>query len=564
MTLATDLTLLAATKTAIKAAIENKGVTVGAIPFSQYPAKIDSISSNDGVWTQQKYDAVLAAASSNLQWADWRALSPVGPTEQRFSGLYPVYEQGVTYCAIHATGAYTVDWGDGVVENFDSGIQANHIYSFASAQLGGVVASVNAKQAIVTVTPQAGHQLTSISCDKFHPSELPTWSNTRRCRWLEVSLGSPYFTGITLRNTIFGGGGGSSLVKAHIANMGLMTVADSMFYGCASLTIVSMSNTASVTNMSNMFNRCHSLAAVSLFDTASVTTLDNMFTQCAALTTVPLFNTASVTNMSNMFQSCTSLTTVPLFNTASVTNMSNMFQGCAALTTVPLFNTASVTTMSGMFLYCASLTTVPLFNTASVTSMSNMFQGGMSLTTVPLFNTASVRNMSSMFSQCRVLTTVPLFNTASVTNISSMFNQCTSLAKVPLFNTASVTTMSGMFGSCYSLTTIPLFNTASVTATAGMFTGCPNLRSVPALNFNATTSSDTFPGNLIWLTSVLATFRIGVSLINSGLSALALNEFFAAQPSPATAGAILAIAGNPGAATCDRTIATAKGWAVTG
>lgn len=43
-TIAEKLNLLLSTKAAIKAAIEAKGVTVGNIPFSQYPGKISLIS----------------------------------------------------------------------------------------------------------------------------------------------------------------------------------------------------------------------------------------------------------------------------------------------------------------------------------------------------------------------------------------------------------------------------------------------------------------------------------------------------------------------------------------
>lgn len=43
MTIADSLILLNSTKQAIKTAIENKGVTVGSIPFAQYPGKIGDI-----------------------------------------------------------------------------------------------------------------------------------------------------------------------------------------------------------------------------------------------------------------------------------------------------------------------------------------------------------------------------------------------------------------------------------------------------------------------------------------------------------------------------------------
>ena len=43
MAISDKLTKLAQTKSAIKTAIETKGVTVGSIPFGEYPAKIEAI-----------------------------------------------------------------------------------------------------------------------------------------------------------------------------------------------------------------------------------------------------------------------------------------------------------------------------------------------------------------------------------------------------------------------------------------------------------------------------------------------------------------------------------------
>jgi surface protein len=271
-----------------------------------------------------------------------------------------------------------------------------------------------------------------------------------------------------------------SLQTVPLFNTASATNMSNMFEGCLSLQTVPLFNTASVTGMTNMFEGCLSLQTVPLFNTASVTGMTNMFLDCYSLQTVPLFNTASVTNMSNMFDSCRSLQTVPLFNTASVTNMTSMFGNCYSLQSVPLFNTASVTNMSNMFSGCVSLQTVPLFNTASATNMSSMFSGCVSLQTVPLFNTASVTSMSSMFNNCYSLESVPLFNTASVTSMSSMFLDCNSLQTVPLFNTASVTSMSSMFNNCYSLQNIPELNLTKVSTSSNNAMGFGNATATSA------------------------------------------------------------------------------------
>ena len=237
-----------------------------------------------------------------------------------------------------------------------------------------------------------------------------------------------------------------------------------MFQNCSSLTTVPLFNTASVTTMQAMFSSCFSLQSVPLFNTASVTTMTQMFNLCYSLQSVPLFNTVLVQDMSNMFNTCSSLTTVPLFNTVAVTTMSQMFQSCTSLTSVPLFNMAANTNMSSMFNTCSSLTTVPLFNTALVTTFNNTFGSCGALQTVPLFVTTSATNMASMFTVCSGLQIVPLFNTASVTTMSSMFNACNALQTVPLFVTTALTNVSSMFSSCTSLRQIPELNLSKVSS----------------------------------------------------------------------------------------------------
>jgi surface protein len=438
--------------------------------------------------------------------ADWLALPTVNPGDQKLVGLFPVYDADSNYIAILVSGDYTVDWGDGTVENFGASVKAVHNYVYASIP-AGTLSVRGYRQVVVTVTPQIGQSLTSIdlTADPFSPS-----LNLLDIPWLDVALGSSVLSTLRFYNivtnfnlskmeriTIVDNGTiadfsnmfqlCSSLQEVSLILNNCVTCAD-MFKDCPSLQIVSLFNTASVTNFNNMFNGCPSLQTVPLFNTASATNFSNMFASCSSLQTVPLFNTASAIDFNYMFSNCVSLQTVPLFNTASVTTFDGMFTGCVSLQTVPLFNTASVTNFTNMFANCASLQTVPLFNTASATTFNNMFTGCVSLQTVPLFNTASATNFGGMFYGCSSLQTVPLFNTASVTNFTSMLASCVSLQTVPLFNTASATTFNSMFSNCVSLQTVPLFNTASATDFGNMFSSCSSLQTVPLFNTASVTN----------------------------------------------------------------------------
>ena len=440
--------------------------------------------------------------------------------------------------------------------------------------------------ATVTITPQGGNNLTSINLFvKHNQSGLVNGYSTG---WLDLAFAASTITTLTI------GSSATTIRQSYIERVRLnqlgaitsfislfhglralqnveiastittVTNTTSMFTDCFSLQTAPLFNTAAVTNMTQMFQLCRNLQTVPLFNTALVTNMSGMFNACSSLQTVPLFNTVAVTNMNSMFGTCQSLQTVPLFNTAAVTNMGTMFNTCNSLTTVPLFNTAAVTDMSGMFSTCTSLQTIPLFNTALVTNMSSMFNNCFSLQTVPLFNTVSVNNMSSMFNTCRSLKSVPLFNTVAVTNMQQTFSSCLNLQTVPLFNTAAVTNMQQTFTGCIPLQTIPLFNTAAVTNMAGMFTDCSGLVAIPALVVTAV--NDAF-GQMFQTCNSLSrieakNFRFTFSVASCKLSATALNEIYTNLPT--VTAQTITVTGNYGTATDNPSIATAKGWTVTG
>jgi surface protein len=347
-----------------------------------------------------------APADDWVRPADWLTLPTVGDTEQKFVGLMAITNDDSNFAALLARGAYTVDWGDGTVEDIADNVQAEHLYDY-SAISNATLSSRGYKQVIVTVTPQTGSDLTVININRKHSQ---AGLQAYETGWLDIEVGSPNF------------GAGSSIV-----------IGGAEIVRRRWLERVRIANCGGMTNAASMFNTCVALQSVPLFNTASVTTMANMFLNCYALQSVPLFNTASVTSMFNMFNTCVALQSVPLFNTASVASMSSMFNTCYALQSVPLFNTASVTTMASMFASCLALQSVPLFNTASVTSMVNMFQSCIALQSVPLFNASSVTTMATMFNDCRALQSVPAFDASAVTSsagFNNMFSNNNSLSSM--------------------------------------------------------------------------------------------------------------------------------------
>jgi surface protein len=296
------------------------------------------------------YRDFLPAVASGGGWqrpSDWLALPTVTSAEQKFVGLHAVFPEGNNFCAFLFRGAYTVDWGDGVVENVADNVKAEHVYDY-SAISNATLTSRGYKQVIVTVTPQVGQNLTTINFQQRYTGQNVTYATG----WLDVTGSFPNAgSGATIT---FGTSGvttvrHSYLEQATILTIGACTSTNNFFLDCYNLQSVPLFNTALVTSMVSMFSACASLKSVPLFNTALVTNMGSMFFSCQSLLFVPLFNTTSVTSMSTMFQSCNSLNTIPLFNTTSVTNMSSMFQVANGIRNIPALSTASITTSFGDF-----------------------------------------------------------------------------------------------------------------------------------------------------------------------------------------------------------------------
>jgi surface protein len=531
----------------------NKAVS-GAIPWTRDPSWLALPTVGDteqkfvgliAVYPESNFTAFTAAGNYAVDWGDGSALDTYS------SGATALKQYNYSAAALVGTDAPVTltDAGDLVTRTAhgysngntvtlwnvtgSTGPVSGQVYYVINATLntfqiattpGGSPVAITTdgtatllpyRQAIVTVTPQAGQSLTALNLNIRHTA---AGLQAYETGWLDIELGSPNFTttGLVIRT-------GTETVRMRMVER------------------------------------------IRIANPGGNTTCVNMFRDCFSLQSVPLFNTAAVTNMNNMFLNCSSLQSVPLFNTAAVTNMSSMFQGCFSVQSVPLFNTAAVTNMTSMFLNCSSLQSVPLFNTAAVTNMTSMFLNCFSLQSVPLFNTAAVTNMTSMFFSCSSLQSVPLFNTAAVTNMNSMFLNCFSVQSVPLFNTAAVTAMNIMFQNCSSLQSVPLFNTAAVTNMTSMFQGCVSLQSVPALNVSAVSSAGNFTDMFLNCNSVARNqaqqFNFTFSVANNKLSGAALDEIYTNLPT--VVGQTITVTGNFGTATHDPTIATGKGWTVT-
>lgn len=536
--------------------------------------------------------------------------------DNKIVGLYAVWPgdgvgAGGNFFAVSITGAYTIDYGDGTTTNYTSGSTAYYEYDYNDADLAGsdapvtftastdtvnrtahgytngmtvqfyniatttgldegqiyyvINASANTFQvsltdggsavtltndgsatllpykiAVVTITPQAANDLTSVNfLIKHNETGLVSGYSSG---WLDIAIAAP-----SCINLVIGGSSTSvrhmMLERVRINQLGNITDFGDLFYNIYNLRSVVIADTiTTLTDTNSMFFGCYSIVSVPLFDTSSVTNMNYMFRDCRSLTSVPLFDTSSAQYMTGMFYLCYSITSFPAFDTSSALDVSSMFYGCNSITTIPAIDTSSAVIMSSMFNACESLVSIPLIDTSSATTVQSMFSGCNALRFVPPLNTSSATNMATMFYNCYALEAVPLLDTSLATRMESMFYNCYKLKSLPLLDTSSAQNMSGMFYRCYALESIPALTTTSVTSSTNfnnVFFNCYNLARIEAKDFNYT-----------------------FSVASCKLSAAALDEIYTNLPT--TTGQTITVSGNYGIAGDDPTIATAKGWTVTG
>jgi len=364
-------------------------------------------------------DTPVYSVNDWIRPSDWLLIPTIGT--QEFIGLLAITDDEANHIALLCAGNYTVDWGDGTIENFSSGVKANHSYTYSSIS-NLTISSRGYKQVLVRVTPQAGQNLTTVNLQQ----QNSILAKPHTPGWLDISVNGSNITTISL--------GGSTVrlgicERVNIGSIGVITNFNNFFWQCYSLQSVSLFNTASGTNFSQMFKDCYMLKSIPLFVTSAGTNFSSMFSECRLLITIPLLNTAIGTNFSSMFSNCRSLQTIPLINTILGNNFQAMFSGCNNLSSIPLINTQAGLTFDSMFSGCSSLQTIPLLNTAAGTNFYNMFESCSNLTTIPLLNTSAATTVQRMFLYCASIQQVPNLNTALATNFADIFTNCSSVAK---------------------------------------------------------------------------------------------------------------------------------------
>lgn len=561
-TTADKLLAISNSKVAIRDAIVAKGVTVpvGTV-LSDYATKISEITTGGGG---------SETADTWVRPTEWLALPDNVDGVQKVSILNAVFDTDSEFVAFTCQGAYTVDWGDGVTENFADNVKAEHKYTYSDVDLNSdTVATFGYKQCIITITPQAGQNLTKMLFNNFHSSIGSGTVNPLGTGFLDIRVNSLSFTTITIGSTNYLR---HPLLEQCLIGELADTTLNDLFCNCYALQSVTIKDTSNVTSFANMHLNNYALQKMPTYTFRSAgVDVSNMYMGCYSLReTYPLsIRPSSSGAFSSMFNTCKSLKYINLTINSSINfSFSNVFTGCSALEDIKLYftETGKITNLSTCFNY-TKIKESPAIDTSLCTNFSGAFQYCDRLTNLYAYNYASATTLANVLEGCYSLKSVPNFNiTASCTNLNSLCSNCWSLEKAPTFsNSSGVTNTGTMLYACKSLTTLPNYVFGNITTTnVGNFVGnCDSLQIMPSITIGTVyTSNNSVMQNTYSLKRMLMPLRFTFSVANAKMSAAALNEMYSILPT--VTGQTVTVTGNYGVSGDDPSIATSKGWTVTG
>lgn len=397
------------------------------------------------------------------------------------------------------------------------------------------------------------------------------------------------FTATTMFNACY------SLVQLIFpSNFNITGSATNIFINCFTLITVAFPTTTGITDLNTAFSNCLNIQNITLPTTVGATiSMNSTFATCGSLRSVTIPSGYTMTSATTIASNCFSLTsfTFPTGAQNSLTGLTSAFSGCNQLDTVTLPSSLTgVTAISFMFNGCNKLETVTFPATMNlVTTMASAFSGCSNLNSVTLPTSMSGltgTGFANAFQNCYnlITCTLPATVAATISSFSSTFNGCTALKTItlPTTQTTSLSTLVSTFVSCANLTTVnnsaflgnTLGNSAVAVDGSTMTTSCGQLTSLdfyPKFSKLTLQGTATNRNNLTSLrlrnTATSGTVPWGgsspqIQLAYTNLSAAAIDQVFTDLTTVTSK--TIDITGATGAATCTRTIATAKGWTVTG
>ena len=268
-TIAQKLDALSQDKTNINTAIQNldDSLTYDQNNLAEYAPTIETFNTS----IRAELGEVIGGEVGDIcneplePWvrpADWLDTPNPLETEQKIVLLVHLDETW-DFCTFYVEGAYTVDWGDGVVENFNSGTTAIHTYDLTTIS-DDTLTDDGMKQVIVTIAPQDGNDITNVRTDSKNKG-LKTKIIEAKCSVPKVDSGYMFYNQFYIQNIEFFYNFNSNNVTCYMFaycyslqhikgfNNNIESNCDGMFRATASLKVIENTNIVS-NSSSTMFN----------------------------------------------------------------------------------------------------------------------------------------------------------------------------------------------------------------------------------------------------------------------------------------------------------------------
>jgi hypothetical protein len=410
----------------------------------------DGTSAASGSFTHQVVGIIYDHVKPKGSFPDISTL--VSDGDEKIVIQTAVFETGSNYLGFEVAGNHTVDWGDGVVENQNSGQVIGHYYT-ASAFPASSGSDRGYKIATCTITGNSAN-LTQFELGVRNPS-----SNLGRgiagmpCNAIDVRMA----------------GGNFNNINVSVSNVRLPLLERVEFVGDMSST----TSTMKVNNLPSLkffrmprprstgtysFSNNENLLACTIGNTDYKQDLQNVDDGTSLFTTNTsmlhydgpegILSSSNMTDIRSMFANNFSLVNIGNLSFPEATQADNFLDNCSNLNkvgnTTEFFDFSKVVDANHFFAFTKGFSGEHFPKTLAfpaATDVNSMFeQSGI----IDLFPTASfceaATNMSSFFSTCRTIKRVGTIKTPNVTTFNACFTNANALQELGFTTYGSVTT----------------------------------------------------------------------------------------------------------------------------
>ena len=228
------------------------------------------------------------------------------------------------------------------------------------------------------------------------------------------------------------------------------------FYGCSNLEILAtdVPNFNQVSTLENMFTNCTALEGtvyMALWNLHNVKNLSHMFEGAINFnSSIENWNTGNVEDMTAMFNGASSFNqSIGIWDVGNVTSMQSMFQNASDFNGyINSWDVSKVNNMSSMFREASSYNTdIGSWKVDNVIRMDGMFAGALLFNQdLKQWNVGKVTDMNNMFANSDFNKDIGNWDVSSVSNMENMFYSTISFNQnIGDWDVSNVENMNGMF-----------------------------------------------------------------------------------------------------------------------